>query len=112
MSDDFENWIIQVRKGLLELCILNRLVGQDKYGYELVKKLLEVPGLGVKEGTIYPLLTRLKSQGLVDTFLIESKEGPARKYYRLTEKGENMRIEMNKTLQILTRNCINEEAPK
>ena len=88
MADAFENWTVQVRKGLLELCILNALEAGERYGYELVKALIGVPGLGITEGTIYPLLSRLRVQGLVTTRLVESPEGPAREYYALTEKGK------------------------
>jgi PadR family transcriptional regulator, regulatory protein PadR len=87
MPEDFESWTTQVRKGILELSVLNALAGEERYGYELVKALVAVPGLGVTEGTIYPLLSRLRLQGLVDARLVESSEGPARKYYRLTADG-------------------------
>jgi len=87
MSDHFDNWTVQVRKGLLDLCVLNALAGKECYGYELVKKLVDIPGLGVTEGTLYPLLSRLRVQGLVSTRLEESPEGPARKYYALTREG-------------------------
>ena len=85
--DYFDNWTVQVRKGLLELCILNALSEREYYGYDLVKMLVQIPGLGVTEGTVYPLLSRLRVQELVATRLEESREGPARKYYRLTDKG-------------------------
>lgn len=87
MNDYFDNWTVQVRKGLLDLCVLSALVGQERYGYDLVKALAAVPGLGVTEGTLYPLLSRLRVQGLVSTRLEESAEGPARKYYALTRDG-------------------------
>ena len=95
MSSFFDNWTVQVRKGLLELCILNALQDVECYGYALVKQLVAIPGLHVAEGTIYPLLSRLKQQGLVATRLEESPDGPARKYYRLTEQGEQERKRMN-----------------
>ncbi len=87
MSDWFGNWTVQMRKGVLDLCILSALLNGEKYGYALVKTLVAVPGVGVAEGSIYPLLSRLKKQGLVTTRLEESSEGPARKYYSLTETG-------------------------
>ena len=87
MSDYFDNWTVQVRKGLLDLCVLNALAEKERYGYELVKTLVDLPGLGVTEGTLYPLLSRLRVQGLVTTRLEESSEGPARKYYALTAAG-------------------------
>ncbi len=99
--DHFDNWTIQVRKGILELCILNALDENEKYGYELVKILVALPGLGVTEGTIYPLLSRLKNQGLVTTRLVESPEGPARKYYTLTEQGIKNMHAMNRHLLTL-----------
>jgi PadR family transcriptional regulator PadR len=90
MSDYFDNWIVQARKGLLDMCILQALVGKERYGYELVKTLVDVPGLGLTEGTMYPLLSRLRVQGLVNTRLEESSEGPARKYYTLTTEGRKV----------------------
>jgi len=92
---DLENWIIQLRKGILEYCILNTLKNKEYYGYNLVKKLVSIPGLDAKEGTIYPLLSRLKNQELVKTRLEESSEGPARKYYSLTEEGQRITELMN-----------------
>jgi PadR family transcriptional regulator, regulatory protein PadR len=86
-SDSFDNWTVQVRKGVLELCILNALEDRERYGYELVKTLAALPGFGVTEGTLYPLLSRLRAQGLVKTRLEESTEGPARKYYSLSTSG-------------------------
>jgi PadR family transcriptional regulator, regulatory protein PadR len=90
MSDYFDNWTVQVRKGLLDVCILRALAGKERYGYELVKTLVDVPGLGLTEGTLYPLLSRLRVQGLVTTRLEESSEGPARKYYTLTAEGRKV----------------------
>ena len=90
MSDYFDNWIVQARKGLLDLCILRVLSEREYYGYELVKTLVDVPGLGLTEGTLYPLLSRLRVQGLVNTRLEESTEGPARKYYTLTADGRKV----------------------
>ena len=87
MNDYFDNWTVQVRKGLLDLCVLNALAEKERYGYELVKTLVNLPGLGVTEGTLYPLLSRLRVQGLVTARLEESPEGPARKYYALSSAG-------------------------
>ena len=61
-ADYLDNWIVQVRKGLIELCILNALEAEERYGYDLVRTLVDLPGLGVTEGTIYPLLSRLRAQ--------------------------------------------------
>ena len=87
MSDYFDKWTVQVRKGLLDLCVLSALAERERYGYELVKTLAGIPGLGVTEGTLYPLLSRLRVQGWVSTRLEESSEGPARKYHALTDQG-------------------------
>lgn len=82
---------IQLKKGVLELCVLSLLEMKDRYGYELVAEISK--SIAISEGTIYPLLRRLKNEGYVDTYLEESKEGPPRKYYKLTEKGEQTREE-------------------
>ena len=93
-SELFENWTVQMRKGVLDLCILKALSSAEWYGYALVKTLVAVPGVGVAEGSIYPLLSRLKRQGLVTTRLEESREGPARKYYSATPTGRELAREM------------------
>ncbi|MBP1970657.1 PadR family transcriptional regulator PadR [Virgibacillus natechei] len=76
---------IQFKKGVLELCVLALLDKQDRYGYELVQKISD--RIAISEGSVYPLLRRLKKEEYFTTYLQESKEGPSRKYYRLTEKG-------------------------
>ena len=81
------NWTTQMRKGLLELSVLAALKGNRLYGYDIVKRLSAVGGLVMSEGTIYPILSRFKKEGLVETTLVESAEGPARKYYQLALKG-------------------------
>jgi PadR family transcriptional regulator PadR len=95
VDDFFDNWTVQVRKGVLELCILNALSKDERYGYELVKALVAIPGLGVTEGTLYPLLSRLRVQNLISARLEESPEGPARKYYALTLQGKKVMETMN-----------------
>ncbi len=96
MNDRFyENWATQVRKGMLELCILNAIRGTSLYGYDIVRKLRGIDGLVISEGTIYPILSRLRREGFVRTTLKESSEGPARKYYELTGKGEEVLGRMN-----------------
>jgi PadR family transcriptional regulator, regulatory protein PadR len=101
MSDFFDNWVVQVRKGVLELCILRALEDQERYGYELVKTLAAVPGLALTEGTLYPLLSRLRVAGLITARLEESTEGPARKYYSLTREGRRALAAMNEFLEEL-----------
>jgi PadR family transcriptional regulator PadR len=101
VDDFFDNWTVQVRKGVLELCILNALADKERYGYELVKTLVAIPGLGVTEGTLYPLLSRLRVQGFITARLEESSEGPARKYYSLTKEGRKIMGAMNAYLKDL-----------
>ena len=84
---------IQFKKGVLELCVLSVLVRKDCYGYELVQEISR--NIDISEGTIYPLLRRLKGDGYVTAYLEESSEGPPRKYYQLTELGKS-------TLETLT----------
>jgi PadR family transcriptional regulator PadR len=98
-----ENWTTQLRKGVLELCILN-IIGRSRvYGYDIVRQLRDIDALVVTEGTIYPILSRLKRDGLVRTSLEESSEGPARKYYELTRRGEQLVTDMNGYWDVLTR---------
>ncbi|HEX3700317.1 MAG TPA: PadR family transcriptional regulator [Phenylobacterium sp.] len=76
---------IQLKKGVLDLCVLALLSRHDGYAYDIAARLAEAIGMG--EGTIYPLMRRLQAEGLVETYLEESPSGPSRKYYRLTEVG-------------------------
>ena len=76
---------IQLKKGALELCVLALLARRESYAYEIASTL--AAGVGMGEGTIYPLMRRMQNDGLVDTRLVESSSGPPRKYYRLTAIG-------------------------
>jgi PadR family transcriptional regulator PadR len=98
----FDNWTNQLRKGVLELCILNDIRNQKTYGYEIVRRLRKIEGLIISEGAIYPILSRLRRQGLVETSIQESSEGPARKYYKLTTQGEEMVSRMNAYWQAIS----------
>ncbi len=91
----FDNWSTQLRKGMLELCILNAIDGTRLYGYDIVRRLREIDALVVSEGTVYPILSRLRREGFLETTLEESAEGPARKYYTLSEKGRRILARMN-----------------
>lgn len=81
----------QLKKGALELCVLSQLIHNDKYGYELTETISET--MTIATGTLYLVLKRLKDENYVETYLVESMGGPARKYYHLTDKG---RIYQNK----------------
>ena len=76
---------IQLKKGVLSLCVLALLARADSYAYEIASRLADAIDMG--EGTIYPLMRRMQSDGLVETYLVESSSGPSRKYYRLTAAG-------------------------
>lgn len=76
---------IQLKKGVLALCVLALLSRGDNYAYEIASRLAKEIDMG--EGTIYPLMRRLQTDGLVDTYLVESSSGPPRKYYKLTDAG-------------------------
>jgi PadR family transcriptional regulator, regulatory protein PadR len=77
---------IQLKKGALDLCVLALLSRGDSYAYEIASRLSDAIGMG--EGTIYPLMRRMQTDGLVETYLVESSAGPSRKYYRLTPAGK------------------------
>ncbi|HXJ98275.1 MAG TPA: PadR family transcriptional regulator [Gelidibacter sp.] len=91
-----ENTKAQMRKGVLEYCILSILKDEDAYVAEILVTLKDAKML-VVEGTIYPLLTRLKNAGLLDYRWEESTSGPPRKYYNLTDKGKLFLNELNVT---------------
>jgi PadR family transcriptional regulator PadR len=83
---NIENTKAQMRKGVLEFCILSALSGKELYPTEIIDRMKDAK-LVVVEGTLYPLLTRLKNMGLLTYRWEESTSGPPRKYYRLTELG-------------------------
>jgi PadR family transcriptional regulator PadR len=77
---------IQYKKGVLELCVLSRLNREDSYGYDVSDYISKT--IDISDGTIYPILRKLKSDGLVTTYLSETSGGPPRKYYKLTDTGK------------------------
>ena len=83
---------IQFKKGVIELCVLSMLLEEDRYGYELASVLSKK--INISDGGIYPVLRRLKAEESVETYLAESSEGPPRKYYRLTKKGDGLRQDL------------------
>lgn len=91
-----ENTKAQMRKGVLEFCILSLLAKEEAYPSDILDRLKESKLL-VVEGTLYPLLTRLKNGGILDYRWEESKSGPPRKYYRLTEIGHKFLGELQNT---------------
>lgn len=79
--------VTQLRRGALEFSVLALLRDRERYGFELVRTLSEIDGMAISEGTIYPLLSRLRRDGLVETTWHDSDAGPPRRYYRTTPAG-------------------------
>jgi len=86
-QESAEKWEVQLRKGCLELAILAVLWGGKLYGLEILRRLESDSDLIVSEGTVYPLLSRLKALGLLKSEWVESDQGHPRKYYALTSVG-------------------------
>lgn len=93
-SEAPDKWEVQLRKGCLELAILASLWGGRLYGLEIIRRLESESELTVSEGTVYPLLSRLKALGLVQSEWVESEAGHPRKYYALTPAGKQRALEM------------------
>lgn len=85
---NLENTQVQMRKGILEYCILHIISRGEVYASDMLDELTNAHMI-VVEGTLYPLLTRLKNSGLVEYKWVESKSGPPRKYYKLTDLGNS-----------------------
>ena len=108
MTLKIENTTAQMRKGILEFCILSLIAGKDLYTTEILDTLKKGKML-VVEGTVYPLLTRLKNADLLQYHWKESTSGPPRKYYSITPQGEEFLSELkevwkelNEAVQIIT----------
>jgi PadR family transcriptional regulator PadR len=97
---DLENNKAQMRKGILEYCILSVLSRNSCYASDIIKELKEAEVI-VVEGTLYPLLTRQKNAGLLSYRWEESLQGPPRKYYELTDEGRKYLAELDKSWQEL-----------
>ena len=96
MSNNLENTQAQMRRGVLEFCILSILSQEEVYPSDIISRMKQSK-LIVVEGTLYPLLTRLKNAGLLQYRWQESKSGPPRKYYSLTELGKKFLDELRVT---------------
>ena len=92
---DLNNWQTQLRKGLLDIFVLNMLRNGHCHGYEMVQKLKKNNGMVIREGNIYPILARLQTDGLVVSYSQPSKDGPPRKYFKLTSSGQKVIFDMN-----------------
>ena len=93
-ADRGQNWEAQLRKGCLEMAILASLWQSRLYGLEILRALSEKSRLEVAEGTLYPILSRLKTEGLLDSEWVEAEAGHPRKYYLLTAPGRRRAREM------------------
>lgn len=92
---NLHNWQTQLRKGLLDIVILNLLQHSRCHGYEMVQMLKKTEGLKIREGNIYPILARLQTDGLVKSISEPSQDGPPRKYFQLTPSGQKTLKDMN-----------------
>lgn len=92
-----DKWEVQLRKGSLELAILGCLWPKKLYGLEILRRLETDSGLVLSAGTIYPLLARLKADGLLESEWVEAEAGHPRKYYELTRPGRARAIQMART---------------
>ena len=101
---NLNNWQTQLRKGLLELVILNLLRDERFHGYEMVQKLKQLGGLKIREGNIYPILARLQTDGLIKSTEKPSPDGPPRKYYELTKLGKEYLEKMNSHWETVQQN--------
>ncbi len=84
-------WQSQIKKGLFEYIIMLLLQKKERYGYELISEIKKLADMDIAEGTIYPLLSRLKKEKLVESRWVEMDEGVPRKYYQITELGNEYR---------------------
>ena len=90
-----EGWITQLRKGLLEYCVLLVLRRGESYGYEIVQALKRVEDLSTSESTVYPILGRLRDEGCLRSRDVPSGSGPSRRYFSMTPRGKVRLAEMN-----------------
>ena len=100
-DDGKDRRITQLRKGILELAIMGVLYHERHYGYSLIRVLAENGSIALKEGTIYPILSRLDREGLVRSEWVESAQGPPRKYYELAPAGRQLFDELSQEFALL-----------
>ncbi len=96
-------WVTQLRKGLLEFCLLSLLDAGEGYGYEIVQRLRAVEELAVTESTVYPILSRLRKEGYLKVRATPSPGGPPRRYFSLTALGKSRLREMSEYWDALNR---------
>ncbi|MHC4291778.1 MAG: PadR family transcriptional regulator [Planctomycetota bacterium] len=90
-----DNWQTQLRKGMLDIVVLNLLSHGPCHGYELVQRMKTIEGLKIREGNVYPILARLQEEKLVENYTEPSADGPPRKYFKVTTAGQQTLADMN-----------------
>lgn len=90
-----KSWVTQLRKGLIEFCVINVLSNSESYGYEIVAQLKALEVMDVTESTVYPVLSRLKNDGYLKVRSKPSNSGPPRRYFSLTQIGQQRLEQMN-----------------
>lgn len=90
-----DNWQTQLRKGMLDIVIMNLLSHGSYHGYEMVQRMKTIEGLKIREGNVYPILARLQQDHFIESYSDHASEGPPRKYFRLTELGKSVLDQMN-----------------
>ena len=95
-------WVSQLRKGLVELCVLGALDDGEAYGYEILQRLARADNLAITESTVYPILVRLAKEGVLEVRVAPSPSGPPRRYYHLTDAGRARLGEMHRYWHDLT----------
>ncbi len=96
-----DGWITQLRKGLLEYCVLTVLSRGESYGYEIVQTLKDIEELAVSESTVYPILSRLREEKFLKVRDVPSDAGPPRRHFALTAMGKVRLAEMNEYTSLL-----------
>jgi PadR family transcriptional regulator PadR len=87
MAFDMSIWKSEIRRGVVELCLLTAVKESEGYGYEIIQRIKQRSDIELTESTVYPMLARLSNQGLLAARIEKSPQGPARRYYRLTADG-------------------------
>jgi len=98
-----KSWVTQLRKGLIEYCVVNFLNGSESYGYEIVVQLKALDVMDVTESTVYPVLARLKNDGYLKVRSEPSSSGPPRRYFSLTRLGQQRLEQMNTYWDLLNK---------
>jgi len=88
-------WVVQLRRGIMEFCVLSLINKKACYGYEIISSMERFHYLSITEGTLYPLLRRLQKEKKLESYWLESGNGPPRKYYTLTALGIDLLNEMS-----------------